>query len=284
MRRPSDARLRLLVLVAAVALLAACAPPETDPNALRADDGTPLYRDGIYAASYSHAGPEGWRPFLRIRVRAGLIDEICFDAVNSAGRRLTDAERFLEEYRLASGVVLTATIDDLRRQILETQLPPPRTGPRPVEWAAAFDVLLRTAIGAARVGITVNAAGIEQVPTAGPYVATDAPDELGWRAELVLVYDGDGVAAGSYREVRTERDGTTRVKRDDSRYQEQFRAMFGVTSDLVASTLVDQLLEAGSARIDGVAGATLSTRRFVELATSIASIRRPVPLPSQLCP
>jgi len=281
-RRPGVALRRSLLIVAG-ALLAACGPPETDPNALLAPDGSPLYRDGTYAASYSHTGPDGRQPFLQIRVRAGLIDQVCLDAVDAAGNRLSDDARFDELTRLETGVSPVALARRLENALLDSQHLPLPADPRAVGWSSAFELLARTVTAAARVGLTVDAAGIEQLATPGPYFATDAPDELGWRAELVLVFDSDGVTAAAYREVRTELDGSTRLKRDDETYQQLYESASGVTSGGVASTLVAQLLESGRPGIDGVSGATLTTSRFVTLATRIFGERRSTPLPNRLC-
>jgi len=287
MRRRSD-RARAVTRwsslgVLVVLVLAACGPRETDPNALRTPDGAQLYRDGTYAAAFSHPGPDGWRPFLEIRVRAGVVDRVCFDAVDEGGVRLTNDERFLEEYRLETGVFLSDTIATMRDGLIDTQQVPLPAEPAAVEWNAQFDILAREVLSSATFGVTVDAAGIEQIPTAGPYLAVDAPDELGWRAELVLVFDADGIAAAAYREVRTELDGSTRVKRDDAGYQELFEGIIGLDSRLVAARLTEQLLSAGSVEIDGVSGATVSTSRFVALATQILRQRTRVALPNRLC-
>jgi len=263
--------------------LAACGPPETDPNALRAPDGAPLYRDGTYAAAFSHAGPDGWRPFLEIRVRAGVVERICFDAVDRNGVRLTEDERLLEENRLETGVSLLDAFADLRERLMESQLVPLPADPAAVEWSAQFELLAREVLDSATFGVTVDAAGIEQIATAGPYVATDAADETGWRAELALVFNADGIVAAAYREVRSELDGSVRVKRDDAGYQELFEEIIGLDSELVAATLAEQLLSAGSVEIDGVTGATRSTSRFVTLATKILEQRTPGALPNRLC-
>ena len=266
-----------------VLAFAACGPPETDPNALRASDGEPLYRDGTYAAAFTHAGPDGWRPFLEARIRAGVVEDVCFDAVDARGVRLTDDERFLESYRLETGVVLPETIATLRARLLDTQRVPLPADPAAAEWSAQFEILAREVLDSARFGVTVDAAGIEQIATAGPYTATDAPDELGWRAELVLVFNADGVAGAAYREVRTELDGSLRIKRDDAGYQELFASIIELDSESVAATLSDQLLAAGTAEIDGLSGATVTTSRFVALATKIFEQRAPVALPNRLC-
>lgn len=280
MRRRSE----LLALVLAVsAVLAACGPPETDPDAPRAADGSPLYRDGTYAAAYSHTGPDGWRPFVYLRVRAGLVDTVCFDAVAASGTRLSESEGFVEQYRLDTGTDLLPLFDRLASRLLENQTPRLPAPTNAVPWSVTFDVLAARALEAAKVGLTIDAAGIEVVPSPGPYAATDAPDELGWSAELVLVYDGDGVAAGSYREVRRELDGLIRRKRDDDVYQERFAAAAGVTSAEVAATLTDRLIAAGSPRVDAVAGATVSSARFAALAERITSSRVEAPLPNRLC-
>ncbi|MFW5745298.1 MAG: hypothetical protein ACOC2D_18645 [Spirochaetota bacterium] len=281
MRRRSE----LLVLVAAVAVLAACGPPETDPDAPRTADGSPLYRDGEYAAAYSHTGPDGWRPFIYLRVRAGLVDTVCFDAVDASGERLSETERFLERYRLDTGTDLLALFDKLRSRLIDRQAVPLPAAVNAVPWSVSFDVLARRALAAAKVGLTVEAAGLDVVATPGPYTASDEPDELGWRAELVLVYDGDGLAAGSYREVRRELDGSTRRKRDDAAYLERFATASGITWAAVGSTLVERLIAAqpSEPQIDAVAGATLSSARFVALAERIARGRVEAPLPNRLC-
>ena len=280
MRRRSE---RLALVIAAVALLAACGPPETDPDAPRDADGSPLYRDGTYAAAYSHTGPEGWRPFLYLRVRAGVVDIVCFDAVDATGARLSEAERFVERYRLDTGTDLLALFVRLREHLLERQVVPLTAPTNAVPWSVAYDVLARRALDAAKVGLTIDAAGIDVVPSPGPYSASDEPDELGWSAELVLAYDGDGVAAGSYREVRRELDDSLRRKRDDATYQERFAAASGVTSAEVASTLTERLIAAQSPQVDAVAGATRSSSRFVALAERIARARVEAPLPNRLC-
>ena len=281
MRRRSE----LLVLVAAASVLVACGPPETDPDALRAADGTPLYRDGTYAAAYSHTGPEGWRPFIYLRVRAGLVDIVCFDAVDAAGERLSETERFVERYRLDTGTDLFALFDELRSRLIDRQTVPLPAAVNAVPWSVTFDVLARRALAAAKVGLTTDAAGLDVVATPGPYTASDEPDELGWRAELVLAYDGDGLTAGSYREVRRELDGSVRRKRDDAAYQERFATASGITSAEVGSTLVERLIAAqpSEPQVDAVAGATLSSARFVALAERIARDRVEAPLPNRLC-
>ncbi len=276
-------RARATAVALATGLLLGCGPPETDPDALRRADGAPLYRDGVYAASFSHTGADGWRAFLQVRVRAGLIAEVCFDAVNAERVRLTNHEAYTEQYRLDTGVDLVAYLDDLAGQLLATQSSGPRISPRSVGWAARFETLSRMTLASARRGVTVDAAGMEYAATAGPYLASDEPDALGWRAELVLVYDAGGVVAGAFREVRRELDGTIRLKRDDRAYQQRFEAASGVTTDAVTATLMEQLLASQSHGIDGVAGATRTSRRFVELAARIDSRRQAAPLPGNLC-
>ncbi len=264
-------------------LLASCGPPETHPEARRREDGSPLYRDGTYSASYSHTGPEGWRPYLQLRVRAGMIDQACFGAVSSSHARLLDDERYIEQYRLDTGVDLASLHGSVTAQLLATQRPLPAIGAGTVPWATAFEMLTRAALRSAGRGITVDAAGVEQVSSVGPYVAADAPDALGWRAELVLAYDRDSVVAGAYREYRIDSDGSERQKRDDVGLQERFESAMGLTSDHVGAALIDQLIAAGSPRIDGVSGATLSTNRFIALASRIESQRRAAELPRRLC-
>ena len=290
MPRPSDsdprsAFLRAVALFAVAALLlTSCGPPEIDPNARLDADGQPVHNDGLYAAASSHTGPEGWRAFLQVRVHAGLIESICFDAVDASGVRLWDDDRYLEEYRLETGVDLEAHAGRWVEELLDRQAPPPLPEPEARAWAAVFDLLAREALDAAESGITVDAAGIAIVPTAGPYFATDLPDELGWRAELVLVYGPDGVVAGSYREVRRELDGSLRVKRDDADYQALFAEVSGTTSGLVEDQLIEQLVDAGfPAGVDGVSGASLSSARFTALAARIEDGRAEAPLPNRLC-
>ncbi len=282
MRRPSRAFSGLGVLSMLV-VLASCGPPETHPDALRRDDGAPVYRDGTYAVSYSHIGPEGWRPYLQIRVRGGLIDQACFGAVNRSEARLLDDERYLEQYRLDTGVDVVSLHRGLTDQLLARQLPAPTIGYGTVPWATAFEVLTRAALRSAGRGITTDSAGVELVSSVGPHVAADAPDALGWRAELVVAYDRDRVVAGSYREYRIEWDGSVREKRDDVGLQQRYEAASGLTTGDVAATLIAELVATGSARVDGVSGATLSTNRFAALAARIESERRAAALPRRLC-
>lgn len=286
MPRPSsfDQAIRPAVALLVIAVLSvSCGPPETDPDALRRPDGAPLYRDGVYAASFSHTGPDGWLGFLQLRVRAGLIDEVCFNAVNVDEVRLTSDQGFIEQYLLETGVDLKEYLEDLIAKVLETQQAGVRVDPRSMSWAVRFDTLLRMGLASARRGVTVDAAGMEYVATAGPYIASDAPDALGWRAELVLVYDAGGAVAGAFRETRRELDGSERLKRDDAGYQQRFDAASGVTTAEVTATLLDQLFAGGFANIDGVTGATLTTRRFIELARRIEEHRRAVRLSGNLC-
>ncbi|MFP4115120.1 MAG: hypothetical protein ACOC1I_07440 [Spirochaetota bacterium] len=272
-----------LALVVAVAAFAACSPPETDPDARRAPDGSALYQDGRYAASFSHTGPDGWRPFLQLRIRTGLVQEICFDAIKADGSLLSDDAVYLERYRLDHGVELLPYFNDLIAHVLASQAPFPRIDYATVSWGVRFHLLVKTALESAEVGLTLDAAGIEQIPTEGPFLVSDEPDELGWRGELVLVFGGDGVVAGHYRETREEPDGSRRVKRDDEAYQELFVAASGVRSEQVAATLVDRLIAGSSNEIDGVSGATLSSARFIALARKIESQRVAAALPNNLC-
>lgn len=282
MHRRSD-RAAVAGLLGVIAILAACGPPETDPGALRRQDGTALYRDGVYAAAYTHTNPDGWRPFLQIRVRAGVVDQVCFGAVNAAGRRLLDDEHYLEQLRLETGVVLADQLATITGRLLERQLPAPAIDPGAAGWGASFETLARAVLTSARHGMTVHAVGPELIPAPGPYVASDAPDALGWRAELVVVYDRDGAVAAAYREVRTDPDGSTRQKALDERYQARFEAVTGHTTALVTAALVEQLLSGGPSSVDGVTGATVTSRRFSELASRIDTRRVAVPLPGRLC-
>ena len=288
-RGSAPLRVAALVLLA-VAVLVACGPPETEESALRTPGGEPLYRDGSYAAAFSHTGPDGWRPFMLVRVRAGLIERVCFDAVNAEGVRVLDHEAYLERYRLETGLRLAELVEELRAELLEQQRVPLHARTDPAEsrpnadpWAIAFDQLAGRTLAAAEVGLTMDAAGIDVIPTAGPYRASDEPDELGWRAELVLVYDGDGVSAAVYREVRRELDGSERAKRDDEVYQERFEAARGVTTAGAADALIGQLLAGETSGLDAVTGATLLSARFIALLNRIESSRVEAPLPNRLC-
>lgn len=295
MRRRSESRPRLFqgfLSVAAVLLLAACAPPETHPDAARTPSGAALYSDGVYSAAYSHADNDGWRPFLMLEVEAGLITALCFDAVNSDGMRLLEDEATIERLRLSRGVHLPDLVEQYRGRVIESQRTIGVVEPRALEWALYFQTLLRSALSAAEEGPTPGGrAAAQQAPLEvvmqGPYVVTDDPDKLGWEAELITVHDGQGAVAAHYLERRRAPDGEQR-KRDDPLYDAEYEAALGLSfsslADGVAASLTGRALAGQDGKIvEAVSGATLSTRRADSLAARIADRRRAVALPRRLC-
>lgn len=288
MRRRSDNGGRRVLSIVAICgvvlvLIAACGPPETDPAAVRRDDGSALYGDGIWAAAFTHTNSHGWRPFVAIRVRAGVIDQVRLDAIDAVGNRLRDVESYIEQYRLVSGVHLVDALTGFEQTVLTRQQSGIVVPAGAIDWAVQYDLLLRVATGLA----IANGSGAEPdatafVPTAGPYLVFDDPDRLGWRAELTVVYDANAVAAVSYIETREQPDGTRIIKRDTQAYQTQFRAFSDTDSAAVAAALTDQVIGRDvteAAAIDVVSGATLSSNRFTALIDRVRALRTAAPLP-----
>ena len=287
------------IALAVLAVLAGCAPSQPDPGALLSPSGAPVYTDGEYVAAYSATAANGWQPFLAIRVRAGLITTVRYDAMSAAGIPVTEAESFTEQLRLDTGVVLGALIAELEsslilRQGLPVPVPPLPVAPKDgsaelaaLEWVSWFAVLARSALAAAREGVP----GQVTVPMPGPYIATDRPDELGWSGRLVVFVSGERPVAASFEELRTGADGSTTSKVDDTSYAQRYAARFELTPATVAAELTGQLIgvkaedadvggdTAGWTPVDGVSGATGTTDRFNALAAWIAASRRSVALP-----
>ena len=280
MRRRSRPRVTRLfaTLMLVVVVLISCAPPETDPGALRLPDDTPLYADGTFRAAFSHTDPHGWRAFLSVRVRAGLIESVCFDAVDADGALLRSAEFYQERYRLATGVGLSDLFRGLEETVIERQASGFRVPVAALDWSVQFELLLRSALAAA----AGARADIVELVTAGPYRAADAPDRLGWRAELVTVYGGASVVGAAFIETREQNDGTRIVKRDTEAYQAQYRRYADTDTAGVVSELVQQLVR-GDTTVDSVSGATLTSARFIALSARIAALRRAAPLPRRWC-
>lgn len=279
--RPSKARL-LPIAAFALILLASCDPVRPAPGA--------AFRDGIYVAAYSHPRSDGWRPYLQLRVRAGRLYSICFDAVRADGSTLLGSERFLEEYRLSTEVSLSRYLDSQIQAVLASQELRVRAAPAALEWSVALQTLLTETIDAARVGLTRADVGISLIPTHEPYLVGDLPDALGWSADLLLIHGGDGVAAVEYREVREELDGTLRVKQNDGAYEQTYESLVGITVGGATEILETTLIEAQSPgnlesvlAADALSGATISRDRFRELAERIDLLRSEVPLPDRLC-
>ncbi len=264
-------------------LIAACSPPETDPDALRRDDGSALYADGTWAAAFSRTNSHGWRPFAVIRVRAGVIDQVRLDAVDAAGNHLRDVESYLEQYRLVSGVRLVDALSGFEQTVLTRQRPGMIVPLGAVDWAVQYDLLLREVVGlAASAGAGAGSATAVSLPTAGPYVAYDDPDRLGWRAELTVAFTDDAVAAVSFIETREQLDGNRIIKRDTPEYQTRFGGFAGTDSATVSAGLADQVVGAdlvGPAEIEAVTGATLSSNRFVALMDQVGALRSIATLP-----
>ncbi|TVQ21902.1 MAG: hypothetical protein EA382_12855 [Spirochaetaceae bacterium] len=261
----------------------ACGPPETDPGALRGDDGSALYGDGTWAAAFSHTNSYGWRPFAVIRVRAGLIDQVRLDAVDAAGNRLRDVESYIEQYRLVSGAQLIDALAGFEQSVLTRQRAGMIVPSGTIDWAVQYDLLLRAAIGlAVTAGSGEGIQSVATVATAGPYLAYDDPDRLGWRAELTVVYDAGAVAAVSFIETREQLDGTRIVKRDTQAYQTRFGAFSGTDSATVSAALADRVVGldlADRVEVDVQSGATLSSNRFGVLIERVRALRIDASLP-----
>ena len=260
-------------MLAIAVVLIGCDGVRPDPDA--------EFRDGRYVAAYAHTRADGWRPFLELRVRAGLLHTICFDAIAPNGTRLMQSDRKLEEYRLATGVDLPPYIQGQIDAVIAAQDLRISADPQALEWSLALFDLLRQVIPAARVGLTVEAAGVASVPTNEPYLAADLPDELGWRAELVVVYYDQAVAAVDYAELREQSDGSAIRKRDQPDIQADYERLLGLTSASVAQSFSSGLVVGDVP--DAVAGATISLGRFTRLTAAIEASLIAADLPDRPC-
>ena len=290
-RAPAAVR-QLAVIAGAVlvlALLVACTPTEPAEGALLNAAGAAIHTDGTYLVSYSHTGTDGWQPFLRLRVRAGLITEVCYGAVKADGTLVRDDEDYIERLRLNGGADLIEILDRLQagliaRQELPLELPVVRMDGR-VWWTSSFAVLADAALGLARAG----SANTVVIPAPGPYIEFDQPDELGWEARIIVIFGEAGIAAASFEERRVGADGTVTVKASDPVSTEAYERVMELSPAGVATELARQLVQGGVPEtgerviLDGVTGATGTTDRFQVVADHILAARISVPLPSKLC-
>jgi len=286
--RRSDLRVPAVVALVLV-LLAACTPTEPAKGALLNASGDAIYKDATYVVSYSHTGTDGWQTFLQLRVRAGLITEACYGAVRADGQLVRDDENYRERFRLRTGTDLVPILDTLETALIaEQQLPlrlPANSQEDRVAWSGSFTALADTALQLARVGDATTAV----IPAAGPYTGHDHPDELGWEARMVIIFDEAGIATASFEERRIGSDGAVMVKADDPIFTEAYERVLGLTPAGVAAELLLQFSqgaapEAGEKTIlDGITGATGTTDRFQILADRILATRVSVPLPNKLC-
>lgn len=279
----------LFVVASFATILVACAPAEPAEGALIASDGGALYTDGTYIAAYSHTGSDGWQPHLKVRIRAGLITNVTFGAVDAGGTSLADDGIYAERFRMATGMTPTELADELSgaltdRQQLPVLLPATDVGAA-LAWEAAFAVLADAGLTAARTGTPPTVV----VPTPGPYSVTDRPDELGWQAELTVIFDQDRIAAARFVERRHGADGTVTRKSDDEAYSAVYERVFGLTPAGVAGELAAQFVAAGTEAADGgpvaldaISGATGTTARFQALADRLLAGRAAVPLPGKM--
>ena len=289
MRRRSD-RCRVSAaacLAVIVAALTGCSPAETDPAALRNQDGHPRYIDGIYAAAMSHADADGWRAWVQVTVRAGLVTGACFNAADGSGALLlSDASvalAYVERYRLATGVSLAEEIEALAARLIEHQDLPVSVEPDARDWSATWASLATAALQAATYGANVRSTGPATVTQPGPYVVADRPDRLGWSGELVVVYGAGEIAAASFRQIRVDGTGAVTVKDGDQAYARRWSEHGGLVPSDVSRALLGQLLEAQSSGVDGVAGATLTSDRFRALVREVEAARTRPALPARLC-
>ncbi|MBU8913194.1 MAG: hypothetical protein KOO61_04170 [Spirochaetales bacterium] len=273
----------------ALVLFAACTPTEPAEGALLNTAGDTVYTDGTYIVSYSHTGTDGWQPFLQLRVRAGLITEACYGAIRADGMLVRNDENYVERFRLETGADLPGFLDRLEaglgaRQELPLEIPITRLDER-VAWSNSFAVLADVALHLARVGDADPAV----IPTAGPYIGHDHPDELGWEARIVIIFGEAGAAAASFQERRVGADGTVSVKADDAVYTEAYESALDLTPAGIAAELSRQFVEVGVSEtgggiaLDGITGASGTTNRFQMLADRILATRVSVPLPHKLC-
>ncbi len=295
-RAPAVARQLVMIAGSALAgavlvltLLVACTPTEPAEGALLSAAGVTVYADGTYLVSYSHTGTDGWQPFLQLRIRAGLITEVCYGAVGADGMLVRDDENYNERFRLKTGAELPALLDQLAaglvaRQQLPLEIPAVGLDER-IAWSNFFGVLADAALGLARTGDATTAV----IPAAGPYVGHDQPDELGWEGRMVIIFEGAGVAAASFEERRIGVDGTESVKAGDPVSTEAYERVLGLTPAGVAAELTRQFVLDGVSEtgerinLDGVTGATGTTDRFQVLADRILATRISVPLPNKFC-
>ncbi len=145
--------LALFVVTVSLLVLGACGPAETSPDALRTGDGSPLYGDGVFAASFAHTGPFGWRHFVQVEVEGGLIIDACYGSIDYAGRRLSENEHYREGHRLTSGIDLLALLSRYQNRLIETQRPGFSVPATAVEWAAPYVQLVRAAIACSNRGV-----------------------------------------------------------------------------------------------------------------------------------
>ena len=279
-----------LFALVAVGLFLGCAVGAPDEAALRGPANDALYADGIFVATYDFASQEGWRPFIQIEVKSGIVRRVCFDAVAVDGRRMLDDDYYVESHRLETGSDVRELIETLRDCLIERQLVLLTACAPETEWTAYFAQLAEAALGAARdseSGRTGSRAVTIQAPPLsmiGPYLVTDEPDELGWSAELLVTF-ADGVVSGAdYRETRVDQYGETAIKLEETDYLGHYTDATGVDLIEAVQTLLGQLRSGATPdEIDAVAGATLTSERFIDLARRVFALRTVPALPRRLC-
>ena len=230
-----------------LALLAGCSVGEPDPEALLDSSGRARYADGTFAVAYDYASQDGWRPFIQLAVRSGVVRNVCFDAVAIDGRRMLADDFYVESYRLATGIQLRELITTLADCLLQNQQISTGSCAPETEWSTYFTALARTALAASaesetgRTGTRPVESLMEALSMAGPYTVTDQPDELGWVAELAVTFRNGRIESARYNETRVDHDGQTAVKIEQEEYLSRYQDVIGTDYAEVVQSLLNQL-------------------------------------------
>jgi major membrane immunogen (membrane-anchored lipoprotein) len=84
-------------------------------------DKQKVYSDGIYRAEYTEPDTWGYRDFVVVTVRGGVVEDLMFDAVNDSGALRSEDTAYREDMEELQGTYPKKYSQDLVIQYLEQQ-------------------------------------------------------------------------------------------------------------------------------------------------------------------
>lgn len=227
------------------------------------------YADGSYESIMPDFNADGWKEFVRLTVKDGMIDSMEFNAKSEAdeSKLITDDPELNKEKSEAEPASYYPQIVQNYKDcgFNLTQLGAPASG---AEATNEFKKLMTPLLA------SMTSAGTDKITASrfidGTYRAQYADfDEYGWKETVTVKIKNGKVSVTSFDAV--SKDNEKRKKTNDDDYAAQWKEKAGITPNEAFDQLMKNFESADNdvTKVDNVAGATVSSNRFKLLVGEI---------------
>ena len=135
-----------------LALVFSCQPSQVEKKPLTTPP--PVYKDGIYSASYDEPNNQGWKGFLEVQVRDKMIVSANFDYISKTGALLSQDQAYADNMKKTSGITPSDAARALLDSLVDSQTAEVAVIPGAKEISETFKALSQAALTKAAQGDT----------------------------------------------------------------------------------------------------------------------------------